>query len=68
MLTREKFEGLKHKKTPSMQDVAVLLVTVEQLFKINDDQAKELKTCLKSLATLQKQLEWYRKTTIKGLA
>tara|TARA_R110000824_G_scaffold284108_1_gene472395 strand:+ start:30 stop:236 length:207 start_codon:yes stop_codon:yes gene_type:complete len=68
MLTREKLEKLKHKQSPSMQDVAVLLVTAERLFKINDDQAAELKTCLNSLARLKKQLDWYRQTTIKEIS
>ena len=68
MLTREKLEKLKHKQSPSMQDVAVLMVTAERLFKINDDQAAELKACLNSLATLKKQLYWYRQTTIKEIS
>jgi hypothetical protein len=66
MLTRERFESIKH-KNPNLNEYALLVVTVERLFKINDDQAGELKTCLKTIATLQKQLDWYRKTTIKGL-
>ncbi len=65
MLNQKQFDKLKHKKQPSMQDVAVLIVTVEQLFRTNDIQAAELNKCLKSLDVLKKRLAWYRKTTIK---
>ena len=68
MLTREQFEKLKHKPNPSIQDVAVLLVTVEQLFRRNDIQASELKEALKNLAIVRERLEWYRMMTIKDVS
>ena len=67
MLDRDRFEILKHKSKPSLQDFALLIVTVERLFRTNDDQAEELKKCLKSLDTLNSRLKWYRNTTMKKL-
>ena len=60
MLNREQFDKLKHKARPTMQDVAVLIVTVEQLLRTNDLQAIELKRCLKSLDALGSRLRWYQ--------
>ena len=65
MLSREQVEKIKYKQRPTMQDVAVLIISIEQLFKINDSQAMELKKCLKSLDEKNRRIEWYRQTTLK---
>ena len=65
MLSREQVERIKFKPRPTLNDVAILIISIEQLFKINDEQANYLKQCLKVLDEKNRRLEWYRQTTMK---
>ena len=65
MLDRKQFDKIKHKQTPTMQDVAVLIVMVEQQFRVIDVQAMQIEKASKSLDILRRRLEWYREVTVK---
>lgn len=68
MLNPKQFDKIKHKQQPSLQDVAVLIVTVEQLFRRNEIQASELSKVLHSLQIANQRLQWYRKISLREVS
>jgi len=68
LINTDQFEKIKHKAKPSLQDVAVLIVTVDQLMKRNENQADELGKALREVHRLRRRLEWYQKTTVKDVS
>ena len=68
MITSEQLEKIKHKPKPSLQDFALLIITVEQLLRRNDSQALELRNALNQLEILNRRVEWYRMVSVKEVS
>lgn len=65
MLTREQFHKIKHKTQFSMQDIALLIVTVEQLDKRNIDLNSQMKQAIKRVEELQIQMDSQRRNMLR---
>jgi hypothetical protein len=67
MLNDEQFQKIKFKRNPTMADVALLIITVEQLNKSIVRSETRLKQALEQVHNLKKRLEWYHRTSIKEI-
>ena len=61
------FKVLRAKKDYSAQDIHMLIVLCERLFKRNDELSLDLGKSLEQLDRLNKRVDFYRNVTMRGL-
>lgn len=61
------FEALKAKKEYTAQDIHMLIVLCERLFKRNDEISLDFGKSLEQLDRLNKRIDFYRNVTMRGL-